>query len=89
VHARTIAVRLPYVLGDTVQLLDLPGGSSHAEPVSAGEFSSEVTIALKPPGTGDKLVAVGRYIVVGFHHIIPEGTDHILFVLGIFCSARA
>ncbi|MFY0633603.1 MAG: HupE/UreJ family protein [Vannielia sp.] len=26
----------------------------------------------------------GRYIVVGFEHIIPKGLDHILFVLGLF-----
>jgi hypothetical protein len=24
------------------------------------------------------------YLKLGFHHIIPEGTDHILFVLGLF-----
>jgi HupE / UreJ protein len=89
VHANTLAIRLPYVLGDTLQMLELPQGNSHAEPVSAGDYSSEVTIALQPPGAGDKLVAMGRYIIVGFHHIIPEGQDHILFVLGIFLfSAR-
>ncbi|OSP54352.1 hypothetical protein BV911_13195 [Pseudoruegeria sp. SK021] len=25
-----------------------------------------------------------RYLVLGFEHIIPKGTDHILFVLGLF-----
>jgi hypothetical protein len=24
------------------------------------------------------------YLSLGFHHIVPEGTDHILFVLGLF-----
>lgn len=28
--------------------------------------------------------ALGRYLKLGFHHIVPEGTDHILFVLGLF-----
>lgn len=89
VHAHTLTIRLPYVLGDTLHELELPGGNSHAEPVSAGDYSSEVTIALKPPGMGDKLVAIGRYLIVGFQHIIPEGQDHVLFVLGIFLfSAR-
>lgn len=88
-QAHALAIRLPYVLGDTVQVLELPGGISHDEPVSAGDYSSQVTIALQPPGARDKLVALGRYIIVGFHHIIPEGTDHILFVLGLFLfSAR-
>jgi hypothetical protein len=44
---------------------------------------------LQPPGKGDWLIAIGRYLMVGFHHIIPEGLDHILFVLGLFLfSAR-
>ena len=88
-QAHTISIRLPYVLGDTVHLLELPEGNSHDEPVSAGDYSSKVPIALQIPGKWDKLIAVGRYITVGFHHIIPEGTDHILFVLGLFLfSAR-
>ncbi len=28
--------------------------------------------------------ALGRYLRLGFHHIVPEGLDHILFVLGLF-----
>ncbi len=28
--------------------------------------------------------ALWRYLRLGFHHIVPEGTDHILFVLGLF-----
>jgi hypothetical protein len=82
--AHTLSIRLPYVLGDTVHLLELPGGISHDEPVTAGDYSSEISIALKAPGKWEKFAAIGRYIVVGFHHIIPEGTDHILFVLGLF-----
>lgn len=31
---------------------------------------------------------VGRAIVVGYEHIVPEGLDHILFVLGLFFAAR-
>ena len=27
---------------------------------------------------------LGLYLRLGFHHIVPEGTDHILFVLGLF-----
>jgi hypothetical protein len=87
--AHTLTIRLPYVLGDTVQVLELPGGISHDEPVSAGDYSSQVLIALKAPGKWDKMTAIGRYIIVGFHHIVPEGQDHILFVLGLFLfSAR-
>ena len=32
---------------------------------------------------------IGRYVVMGFRHILPDGLDHILFVLGLFLlSAR-
>ena len=27
---------------------------------------------------------LARYLRTGFHHIVPEGADHILFVLGLF-----
>lgn len=30
------------------------------------------------------MVVIGSYITVGFEHIIPKGTDHLLFILGIF-----
>lgn len=39
------------------------------------------------PGAGQQqsgLEVFGRYIIVGFEHIIPKGLDHILFVLGLF-----
>jgi hypothetical protein len=88
-QAHTLAIRLPYVLGDTMQVLELPGGNTQDEPVSAGEYSSKVAIALQPPRAGDKMIAMVRYVIVGFHHIVPEGQDHILFVLGLFLfSAR-
>lgn len=87
--AHTLAIRLPFVLGDTVHVLELPDGNSHDEPVAAGDYSSKVSIALQAPGRWDRLAEVAKYITVGFHHIIPEGTDHILFVLGLFLfSAR-
>ncbi|MEM7355463.1 MAG: hypothetical protein AAF657_31915, partial [Acidobacteriota bacterium] len=42
-------------------------------------------------GGGDVLPVetAGRYLALGFWHIVPEGLDHILFVLGLFLlSAR-
>jgi hypothetical protein len=35
-----------------------------------------------PPRTTPEIVA--QYLALGFRHIVPEGLDHILFVLGIF-----
>ncbi|HKP97137.1 MAG TPA: HupE/UreJ family protein [Fibrobacteria bacterium] len=36
------------------------------------------------PAPADEESVVGRFIRLGFTHILPEGTDHILFVLGLF-----
>lgn len=82
-NANSVQIRLPYVLGQTEQILELSNGTTRDEPVLAGDYSSKVEIQLTPDST-QKLYAFGRYIIVGFHHIIPEGTDHILFVLGLF-----
>ena len=53
-----------------------------------GERSEPLELAgpVEPPGPG----AVARlYLRLGFVHIVPEGADHILFVLGLFLlSAR-
>ena len=83
-NAHTISIRLPYVLGDTVQVYELPNGESHDEPVAAGDYSSVIALKLAPIGTTSRLTDFGRYVVVGFKHIVPEGLDHILFVLGLF-----
>ncbi len=46
--ARKLSVRLPFVLGDTMQLYELPGGGSFAEPVPAGKYSRVIDVALDP-----------------------------------------
>jgi hypothetical protein len=37
-----------------------------------------------PPRAQPEESVVGRFLWLGFTHILPEGTDHILFVLGLF-----
>ena len=37
---------------------------------------------------GSRLTLLGRYIGLGFTHILPKGLDHVLFVLGIFLVSR-
>jgi hypothetical protein len=83
-QAKTLSIRLPYVLGDTIHVYELPHGESSDQPVSAGSYATAVPIALQPPSAFDRLRTLSRYVVVGIHHIIPEGLDHILFVLGLF-----
>ena len=46
----------------------------------------DLTGPVTPPG---RVEVAGRYLRLGFVHIVPEGLDHILFVLGLFLlSAR-
>jgi hypothetical protein len=40
--------------------------------------------AAPPPNKANEESVVGRFLWLGFTHILPEGTDHILFVLGLF-----
>lgn len=40
------------------------------------------------PGDESWWRTVGRSLIVGFRHIVPEGLDHILFVLGLYFCVR-
>ena len=56
---------------------------------AAAPFTTEATArAAEPaPAAGNEPGIVGitwRYALLGFHHIVPAGTDHALFVLGLF-----
>ena len=43
-----------------------------------------------PAPPADRLATAWRYLALGFTHIVPEGLDHMLFVLGIYLlSGRA
>jgi hypothetical protein len=82
--ARTVSIRLPYVLGDTVHVYELPDGGSHDEPVAAGGYSTDVALNLSVPRSTSRALDFGRYVTVGFKQMIPQGLDHVLFVLGFF-----
>jgi hypothetical protein len=60
-------------------------------PVEKDSLEALKAAAMKPAaGPGGARAAsseesvVGRFLWLGFTHILPEGTDHILFVLGLF-----
>jgi hydrogenase/urease accessory protein HupE len=55
--------------------------------LDAGATSPDFSLAKAAvPPTG--LQVVRQYLRLGFTHIVPEGPDHILFVLGIFLLSR-
>jgi hypothetical protein len=51
-----------------------------------GEQLSQPMTRTAPVKEGSAKVLL-RFIVAGFEHIVPKGTDHILFVLGLFFYA--
>ena len=45
--AHKLSIRLPYVLGDTMHVYELPNGDSAASPVAAGGYSESVHLNLR------------------------------------------
>lgn len=77
--------RFPLDIGEVVLTTLRP----EVQWVITGEYSDSVAL-----GSGgafsfeeDTGTSVFRYLKVGFIHIIPEGMDHILFVIGLFLLA--
>ena len=55
--------------------------------LEGGQTSAPVPLAaVRPPAT--RLQTLGRYVALGFTHIVPHGLDHVLFVLGIYLLSR-
>jgi hypothetical protein len=58
-----------------------------ADRAPVGTAPVAATSAISPTFDPDALPwtrQLGLYLRLGFHHIVPEGADHILFVLGLF-----
>lgn len=64
--------------------------ADEADGARDGEAAGEIAAAPTPPllaseGDGPSWLDVAwRYAVLGFHHIVPDGHDHELFILGLF-----
>ena len=69
--------------GETSFTLDLTEQGISPKPGGRTEGSVGVTAT-----SGDWLSLFGSEIKRGFAHVIPEGLDHILFVLGVFLLTR-
>ncbi len=64
-------------------ILDPARGIEARSVLEAGARSDplDLTAPVTPPG---RAAVAGDYLRLGFVHIVPEGLDHILFVLGLF-----
>lgn len=57
--------------------------------LEGGQRSAPFALTMPAP-TADRFGTVWRYLTLGFTHIVPNGVDHMLFVLGIYLlSGRA
>lgn len=68
-------------------LLDLSYGTEAAQPAQAGPREAQgAALRLTGPDATDPpwWTQLPMYLKLGFRHIVPEGVDHILFVLGLF-----
>lgn len=59
-----------------------------AELVLTGERSRVYSLSASIE-VADRRSAFGRYLKLGFEHILPKGLDHILFIVCLFLAARS
>jgi hypothetical protein len=90
--AHSVSFKFPPELGDILGIIDLPGQASVALVVNSDgttdtipvQLANKTVAMLGAPPAFSNWPVVWQYLRLGFHHILPEGTDHILFVLGLF-----
>jgi hydrogenase/urease accessory protein HupE len=64
-----------------------PGQEPATQWVEGGDRSGPIRWTSLNPAP-NRLTAVWRYLRLGFTHIVPNGLDHMLFVLGIYFLSR-
>ena len=82
--ARTFTWTNPVPLGTSMLTLESEGNENvERQWIENGQESPPFTLAasIVPP---TRTQVVKTYLKLGYTHILPKGTDHILFVLGIF-----
>jgi len=86
--AKEVRLQFPAVMGAVAVKMNMPGREAFAALQLPGEIGppyevGEIRQAVPTPPMSRGQV-LSRYLVLGFTHILPKGTDHILFVLGLF-----
>jgi len=84
--ARSVDLALPPNLGSAVVQIRYADGRTFSEPLSDGARSR----AISPTGMDplrEGIVTAGRFVILGFQHIVPKGFDHILFIMALAVGA--
>ncbi|MFQ5671067.1 MAG: HupE/UreJ family protein [Acidobacteriota bacterium] len=81
--AERFTLRTSPLIGSLGLTLQVDLGPMERVMLEAGEESAPFSLgSAAPPRSG--MAVVGRYLRLGFKHILPKGLDHILFVLGLY-----
>lgn len=66
-------------------IIDLKNGRDHQQVLARGETSEPYSLSVEQIGkSSNNLTTFKQFLYLGIWHIIPEGLDHVLFVLGLF-----
>lgn len=96
-NATSLRIRAPGVFDQVMLSVAVSGRETQYIPLAPGELSPAFDVSsiatdtadqpassTTPPSPPGFFAVAWRYIVLGFHHIVPEGHDHELFILGLF-----
>lgn len=64
-----------------LEIVGPKGARLHVQILQRGAESTPASVAAVTEG--GRLATFARFLAVGFEHIVPEGLDHVLFVLGL------
>ena len=66
-------------------IIDLRNGRDQQQVLARGETSEPYSLSVEQIGkSSNNLTTFKQFLYLGIWHIIPEGLDHVLFVLGLF-----
>lgn len=93
--SKEIDVRFPEVLGDLVFAFEIFESESRAIALKAGEPGPGISLEAGGPLMSEVKEKPERnsgggflsFIRMGVEHIVPEGLDHMLFILGLFLAS--
>ena len=81
-HTKTFTWQYGWTFATYSLTIDDGDGGRHTEWLEGGDQSAPVGVhAMKQAGVAR---VVWQYLRLGFTHIVPDGVDHVLFVLGLF-----